>query len=166
MLLSQGHFGFFLLLLFFVCLFAFFRAAPMAYGSSQARGWVRDTAASLCMPQPQQHRIPNPLSKVRDRTHILMDTSRILFHCATIGTPSILQQAHSDVEYNVEFNSTVLIPAKGLVVLIHHCICIIGENINTLENSVLSISYFEWLLYQWTLLSEKCFEFVCYLKQP
>ena len=29
-----------------------------------------------------QCRIPNPLSKARDRTHILVDTSWIHFHCA------------------------------------------------------------------------------------
>ena len=55
-------------------------------------------------PQPQQHGIqvksvtyttaPSnarslTLSKARERTHILMDTSRILFHYATMGTPSI-----------------------------------------------------------------------------
>ena len=27
-----------------------------------------------------QHRIPNPLSEARDRTHILMDTSQIRYH--------------------------------------------------------------------------------------
>ena len=33
---------------FFVCLFIlFFRAAPMAYGGSQARGLIEATAASL-----------------------------------------------------------------------------------------------------------------------
>ena len=31
----------------FVLFFCFFRAAPMAYGSSQARGWIRTTATSL-----------------------------------------------------------------------------------------------------------------------
>ena len=35
----------------------------------------------------RQRRILNPLSVVRDRTHILMDTSQIRFHCAMIGTP-------------------------------------------------------------------------------
>ena len=35
----------------------------------------------------QQHRIPKPLSKSRDRTCILMDTSRIRFCCAMEGTP-------------------------------------------------------------------------------
>ena len=33
-----------------------------------------------------QCQIPNPLSKARDRTHILMDTSWIHFCCATTGT--------------------------------------------------------------------------------
>ena len=37
----------------------------------------------------QQRQIPNPLSKARDRTHILMDTSRIRFHCTTMGAPVI-----------------------------------------------------------------------------
>ena len=31
----------------FVCLFCLFRAAPMAYGSSQARGWIGAVAAGL-----------------------------------------------------------------------------------------------------------------------
>ena len=35
----------------------------------------------------QQGQIPNPLSKARDRTCILMDTSRICFHWASMGTP-------------------------------------------------------------------------------
>ena len=33
-----------------------------------------------------QHRIPDPLSKSKDRTHILMDTSWIPFCCAMKGT--------------------------------------------------------------------------------
>ena len=37
-----------------------------------------------------QHRILDPLSEARDRTHILMDTSWIHFHCTTTGTPSFL----------------------------------------------------------------------------
>ena len=36
----------------------------------------------------QQHRILNPLSKARDRTLILMDTSGIHFCCATTETPA------------------------------------------------------------------------------
>ena len=34
-----------------------------------------------------QHRIPNPLRDARDQTLILMDTSWICFHYATMGTP-------------------------------------------------------------------------------
>ena len=36
----------------------------------------------------RQHQILNPLSEVRDRTRILMDSSRICFLCATMGTMS------------------------------------------------------------------------------
>ena len=35
----------------------------------------------------RQHQIPDPLSEAMDRNHILMDTSRICFHCTTTGTP-------------------------------------------------------------------------------
>ena len=38
----------------------------------------------------QQHWIPNPLSKARDRTHKLMVPSQIRFHCTTMGTPGTL----------------------------------------------------------------------------
>ena len=57
------------------------------------------------MPQPQQHGIQavsvtyaivhsnagsfNPLSKARDGTCVLMDTSWVRYHCATGGTPLI-----------------------------------------------------------------------------
>ena len=34
-----------------------------------------------------QHQILNPLSEARGRIRILMDTSRICFHCAMMGTP-------------------------------------------------------------------------------
>ena len=56
--LSFGGFLFLLVgWLFFVCLlFCLFRAAPAAYGGSQARGQVGTMAASL-LPQPQQHGI-------------------------------------------------------------------------------------------------------------
>ena len=82
--------------------FGLSRAAPAAYGSSQARGWIRATAASL---QPQlmpmqdpnyicdlrhsscQRRIPNSLSEARDQTRVLMDTSWVHYRWATMGTP-------------------------------------------------------------------------------
>ena len=83
--------------------FFFFRATPAAYGSSQARGRIRATAAGLHIAtatgdpshnldlhhSSPQHWILNPLSKARDRTHILLDTSWIHFHCATMGTPPL-----------------------------------------------------------------------------
>ena len=38
-------------------LFFLFRAASLAYGSSQARGWIGAAAAGLCQPQPWQCQI-------------------------------------------------------------------------------------------------------------
>jgi len=61
-----------LLLLFFLCLFAFSRAAPVAYGGSQARGLIGAVAASLhqshsnlgselhLQPTPQLTATPDP----------------------------------------------------------------------------------------------------------
>ena len=37
----------------------------------------------------QQHWIPHPMSKARDRTCVLMDTSLIHFHCATTEVPPV-----------------------------------------------------------------------------
>ena len=70
----------------------FFRAVPVAYGSSQARGQIETAAAGLqhshsntgskshlqLTLQLWQHRILNPLSKARDWICILMDTSHAL----------------------------------------------------------------------------------------
>ena len=89
----------------FLCpsfLFVFLEPAPMAYENSQARGWVRATAASLChshrnarskpclQDTPQliaTHRILNPLSKPRDQTCLLVGSSWIHYHWAITGTP-------------------------------------------------------------------------------
>ena len=64
-----------LFLFVFVFVFLLFRAAPLAYGSSQARGRIRDVAAGLHH-SPRQHQILHPLSEARDRTRILMDWVR------------------------------------------------------------------------------------------
>ena len=70
--------------------FCYFRATTMAYGGSQARGPVGAIAAGLCTatatPDPsrtchlrhssRQCWIPNPLSKARGGTCVLMDPSR------------------------------------------------------------------------------------------
>ena len=75
--------------------------APVAYGSSQAKGWIgaeaEACAIATTMPDPscicglhcnsRQCQILNPVSKVRDRTHILMDTSWIHYRWATLETP-------------------------------------------------------------------------------
>ena len=70
-------------------------ASPMAYGSYQAKGWIRAIAASLtrdpsCLCDLHlsswQCWIPDPLSGARDRTRVLMDVSRIHFCCITTGT--------------------------------------------------------------------------------
>ena len=85
--------------IYFLC-FIFFRVTPAAYGGSQARGWMGATAAGLhhshssagsgpCLqPTPQlKCWILNPLSKGRDWTCILMDTSWVCYCWVTMGTP-------------------------------------------------------------------------------
>ena len=64
----------YLFIYLFVCLFYLFRATPMAYGSSQARGWIRmavtglhhshsKARSELCLkPTPQLTGTPDPLS--------------------------------------------------------------------------------------------------------
>ena len=72
--------------LFIIIVICLFGAAPVAYGRSQARGRIRAAAADL-RHSSQQHQIFNPLSEGRDPSAILMDTSWICFHHATMGTP-------------------------------------------------------------------------------
>ena len=78
-----------------------FRAAPMAYGSSLAKCWIRAIAAGLHCSHSnlgsehiwdlhhnsRQGRIPDPLSEARDRTWILMDTSQVCYHWAIRELP-------------------------------------------------------------------------------
>ena len=87
-------------------MFCLFRATPAAYGSSQARGRIRAIAASLhhshsnsrskpsqvCDPHHslQQCQILNPLSRARDWTHILRDTSQVCYRWAMPGTPKCI----------------------------------------------------------------------------
>ena len=82
-----------------VLFFCLLRAAPTAYGSSQAKGWISATAAShshsnsrskACLqPVPQLTATldPQPTEQGQDQTLIFMDTSWIHFRCATMGTP-------------------------------------------------------------------------------
>ena len=78
----------------FVVVVLLFRAAPAAYGGSQARGligvqlltYTTATAtpdlSSICNlhHNSRQHQILNPLSKTRDQTGIHMDTSGVHYH--------------------------------------------------------------------------------------
>ena len=83
--------------------FFLFRAAPVAYGSSWARGWIRAVAASLhhsynnarskrhLQPAPQLEVTPDPL------THILMDTCQVL-------NPLSHKRNSSSSDFNVSFS--------------------------------------------------------------
>ena len=80
--------GFFLFVCFLFCFVFLFRAAPAAYGGSQARGPIGATAAGLrhshstsgseprLQPTPQLTAMPilDPLSEARDQTHNLVVT--------------------------------------------------------------------------------------------
>ena len=76
----------YIILFFILFYFLLFRAAPRAYGNSQARGQIRVIAASLYH-SSQQRQILNPLSQARYWTRNLIVTSRMRFHCATTETP-------------------------------------------------------------------------------
>ena len=85
---------------FFFLSFCLFRAAPVAYGGSQARGPIRAVATSPATAtatpdlscvcdlhhSSQQPWILNPPIEARDRTCNLMVPSWIRSDCATMGT--------------------------------------------------------------------------------
>ena len=96
--LSYHIWGVLFVYLFFILFyFCLFRAAPLVYGNSQARGWIRAIAASNsnsgsepCLPptpSSQQCQTLNPLSEARDQNHVLMNTTQVPFHWARMGTP-------------------------------------------------------------------------------
>ena len=92
--------------IFFFLSFVFcpFRATPMVYGGSQARGLIGAVSAGLhhshrnarseprLQPTPQLTATPilNPMREARGRTYNLMFPSWICFLCTTTGTPEIL----------------------------------------------------------------------------
>ena len=75
----------------------------MAYGSSQARGQMGATAAGVhhnhsnvesklplrSTPQLKAMPDPQPTKRGQGSNTYPHDTSRIHFHCATVGTPSL-----------------------------------------------------------------------------
>ena len=84
----------------FIYLFCLFRATPAACGGSQVRGRTGATATTATATpdlscvydlhhSSWQHRILNPLSKARDQTCILMDTSQVHYRWARMGTPCV-----------------------------------------------------------------------------
>ena len=86
--------------IYFVCLFVFSRAAPVAYGSSQARGLIGAVATGLYQSQSNSgskpHLRPTPDGNTRSLTHwvrpeIKPATSWFLIgfvnHWAMTGTP-------------------------------------------------------------------------------
>ena len=80
------------------CLFFAFYAEPAAYGSSRlgVESELQLPATATTVQDPShicnlchslwQHWILNPLSEARDRTHILMDASRVCYRWAARGT--------------------------------------------------------------------------------
>ena len=89
---------------FIFYLFIFSLELHLRHRSSQARGQIGGTAASLCHSHstwdlshvcnlPHIHGNAgsfNPSNKARDQTHIPLDTSRICFHWATTETPQVI----------------------------------------------------------------------------
>ena len=89
--------------MYFLFLFFFWGEgpAPIAYGNSQARGWIRAIAASLHQshsngrskpllwptPSSWQCWILNPMGEARDQTPVLVNTSQVCYHWDTMGTP-------------------------------------------------------------------------------
>ena len=73
------------------------RATPCSLWSSQARGQIGAIAASsadlsyVCNLHHSwwQCRILNSLTRAKNWTRVLMDTSQVCFHCTTMGTPRV-----------------------------------------------------------------------------
>ena len=107
-----------LIVMLFLFIYLLFRAAPMAYGRSQAAGRIRAlqprayTTATATRDashifslyySSRQCQVPNPLSEVRGQTRVLMDTSWIRFCCATVETPRLfLLQLDYSSSYSID----------------------------------------------------------------
>ena len=81
----------------FVFVFCFFRAAPTAYGGSQASGQIGATAAGLHHSHSNARALTHWV-EARDRTCVLMDTSQIPFCCAMMGTLRMLSSNPSSCD--------------------------------------------------------------------
>ena len=79
-----------LLFIFIYLSFCLFRAAPTAYGGSQARGPMLDLSLVCDLHHKSgQHQILNPLSRDRDQIFNLMVPDQIHFCCAIMGTLNV-----------------------------------------------------------------------------
>ena len=74
-----------------------------AYATAAAKQDPSHVCKPRLQPTPQLTAmlILNPLSRARDRTHTLMDTSGIRFHCATMGTPFFKIFNEIQLMYNI-----------------------------------------------------------------
>ena len=100
--MSFSFFPFFFFFFFFLS-FCLLRATPVAYDVPQlgveselqlpAYTTATATPDTSCIcnlhHSSRQWPILNPLSKARDRTCILMDSSQVCFHWSTTGTPQV-----------------------------------------------------------------------------
>ena len=107
--------------------FFLFMATPPAYGSFRARGQIRAAAASLttgtathilsCIcnlhHSSQQCWILNSLSEARDRTCLLMDTSLVCHHGATVETPGRGSCNHPGEQWGIRSSQETLVKAEG-----------------------------------------------------
>jgi len=94
--------------------FFLFRAAPVTYGSSQARSWMElqlpaTATATATWDQSHvcnvhhgswHHWILKPLSRARDQTQVLTDTSWIRFPYATTGVPLLPSLAEASFTFD------------------------------------------------------------------
>ena len=66
------------------------RAAPLAHGIYQARGQIGALGCRILNTSATDTTVQgNARSSTRDRTHVLMYTSQVHYHCAMVGTPKL-----------------------------------------------------------------------------
>ena len=99
----------------------FFRATPVGYGSSQDKGLIGAVTTSLCRSH-RNARFFNPPREARDWTRVLLDTSRVCHHWATMGTPTIItfneeenlrQKIKAHVQHHITGSRQVQHPNPG-----------------------------------------------------
>ena len=89
----------------------------------------------------QQSWILNPLSRSRDRTYILMDTSQVCYHWATMRTPYFLYFI-----YFTDFCSSSLLIFSYDTQIVFRCHCVTDSNIYLAKNQIRN--------YTWRIISK------------